>query len=336
MTGSTSLENIEAEGAKPRGFDTYSECVDQVLDGTVDAMTTDGAILLGYAAENPDELKVVVRAVLRGAVRRRLLQGRTRRCASGSTTPSRQSYEDGTWEEAFRPPSARPASRPRSRPSSTPASLQPDLMGGQRTAPRPGPQPPESGGGDAWRTSSSNFDLVLDAFWLTSSCSSSPAWSRWSSAPCSAAMRVGPVARAAQARRRLRHVVRNTPLLIDLHLHLQRRPDARLARRTRRSSSRACIALTLYTSAFVCEAVRSGINSVPLGQAEAARADRHDLRPVDAAGGAAAGLPRGRAAAGQRAHRAGQEHLRRGGLRHRRGDRAGCGASPTTTPTTGC
>ena len=60
VTGSTSLENIEAEGATARGFDTYSECVDQVLSGTVDAMTTDGAILLGYAAENPDELKVVV------------------------------------------------------------------------------------------------------------------------------------------------------------------------------------------------------------------------------------------------------------------------------------
>lgn len=60
VTGSTSLENIEAEGATPRGFDTYSECVDQVLNGTVDAMTTDGAILMGYAAENPDELKVVV------------------------------------------------------------------------------------------------------------------------------------------------------------------------------------------------------------------------------------------------------------------------------------
>ncbi|MCF7550017.1 MULTISPECIES: amino acid ABC transporter permease [Pseudonocardia] len=30
--------------------------------------------------------------------------------------------------------------------------------------------------------------------------------------------------------------------------------------------------LTFYTSAFVCEAVRSGINSVPPGQAEAARA----------------------------------------------------------------
>jgi glutamate transport system substrate-binding protein len=59
VTGSTSLDNVEAKGAKPRGFDTYSECVDQVLNGSVDSMTTDGAILLGYAAENPDELEVV-------------------------------------------------------------------------------------------------------------------------------------------------------------------------------------------------------------------------------------------------------------------------------------
>jgi glutamate transport system substrate-binding protein len=59
VTGSTSLDNVEAKGAKPRGFDTYSECRDQVADGTVDSMTTDGAILLGYAAEDPDNLEVV-------------------------------------------------------------------------------------------------------------------------------------------------------------------------------------------------------------------------------------------------------------------------------------
>ncbi|KOX08574.1 glutamate ABC transporter permease [Streptomyces sp. NRRL B-3648] len=34
----------------------------------------------------------------------------------------------------------------------------------------------------------------------------------------------------------------------------------------------AVLGLTLYTSAFVCEAIRSGINTVPVGQAEAARA----------------------------------------------------------------
>ena len=35
---------------------------------------------------------------------------------------------------------------------------------------------------------------------------------------------------------------------------------------------RSVLALTLYTSAFVCEAFRSGVNAVPIGQAEAARA----------------------------------------------------------------
>ncbi|GGP40774.1 amino acid ABC transporter permease [Saccharothrix coeruleofusca] len=34
----------------------------------------------------------------------------------------------------------------------------------------------------------------------------------------------------------------------------------------------AVTALTLYTSAFICEVVRSGINTVPVGQAEASRA----------------------------------------------------------------
>ena len=32
------------------------------------------------------------------------------------------------------------------------------------------------------------------------------------------------------------------------------------------------IGLSVYTAAFVCEAIRSGINTVPAGQAEAARA----------------------------------------------------------------
>jgi glutamate transport system permease protein len=33
----------------------------------------------------------------------------------------------------------------------------------------------------------------------------------------------------------------------------------------------AVLGLTLYTAAFVCETVRAGVNTVPLGQAEAAR-----------------------------------------------------------------
>jgi len=60
VTGSTSIKTVEEKyGATPAGFDTYSECVDQLKNGSVDAVTTDGAILLGYASEAPDELKVV-------------------------------------------------------------------------------------------------------------------------------------------------------------------------------------------------------------------------------------------------------------------------------------
>ena len=40
------------------------------------------------------------------------------------------------------------------------------------------------------------------------------------------------------------------------------------------------IGLVLYTSAFVCEAIRAGINSVPSGQAEAARAVGFSFGPT--------------------------------------------------------
>ena len=57
VTGSTSIKTVEEEyGADPAPFATYSECVQQLTNGQVDAVTTDGAILLGYAAEQPDEL----------------------------------------------------------------------------------------------------------------------------------------------------------------------------------------------------------------------------------------------------------------------------------------
>jgi len=60
VEGSTSLQRVEDEyGAQPAPFATYSECVEQLKSGGVDAVTTDGAILLGYAAEDPDALKVV-------------------------------------------------------------------------------------------------------------------------------------------------------------------------------------------------------------------------------------------------------------------------------------
>ena len=59
-TGSTSIQRIKDETpAKTTEFDTYSQCVEQLKSGQVDAVTTDEAILIGYAAGDPDNLKVV-------------------------------------------------------------------------------------------------------------------------------------------------------------------------------------------------------------------------------------------------------------------------------------
>ena len=100
VTGSTSLDNIKAEGATPRGFDTYSECVDQVLDGTVDAMTTDGAILMGYAAENPEALKVVVDPFSEERYGVGYSPDKPEMCQWIVDT-IKKAQDDGTWAKAF-------------------------------------------------------------------------------------------------------------------------------------------------------------------------------------------------------------------------------------------
>ncbi|WP_432039298.1 glutamate ABC transporter substrate-binding protein [Streptomyces cucumeris] len=61
IVGSTPLQEIKKSkyGAKTTELGKYSLCVKQLLDGQVDAVTTDDAILKGYAAQRPSKLKVV-------------------------------------------------------------------------------------------------------------------------------------------------------------------------------------------------------------------------------------------------------------------------------------
>ncbi|MGM7668099.1 glutamate ABC transporter substrate-binding protein [Microbacterium sp. A93] len=60
-TGSTPISNIKENFPEinTEEYDVYSACVDDLLNGKVDAVTTDAAILIGYAAQSPDELKVL-------------------------------------------------------------------------------------------------------------------------------------------------------------------------------------------------------------------------------------------------------------------------------------
>lgn len=60
-TGSTPIQNIRTNypDVPTVEFNGYSECVEALLSGTADAVTTDEAILIGYAAQDPENLKVV-------------------------------------------------------------------------------------------------------------------------------------------------------------------------------------------------------------------------------------------------------------------------------------
>lgn len=101
VTGSTSLTNVSKAGAKGVGTGSYSECAEKVLDGTYPAMTTDGSILAGLAAQNEGELKVVGEAFSEERIGIGYAKDRTEMCQwiNGVLTTS---FEDGSWEEAFK------------------------------------------------------------------------------------------------------------------------------------------------------------------------------------------------------------------------------------------
>ena len=100
VTGSTSIDNINAEGAKGVGFDSYSECVQKVLDGSVEGMSTDGTILAGYAAENEGDLKVVGEPFSEERIGVGYSKDYPEMC-EWINGVLEESFEDGSWEEAF-------------------------------------------------------------------------------------------------------------------------------------------------------------------------------------------------------------------------------------------
>ncbi|MBA2446030.1 MAG: amino acid ABC transporter permease [Nocardioidaceae bacterium] len=89
------------------------------------------------------------------------------------------------------------------------------------------------------------------------------------------ALRVSPVAVMRAVGTSYINVVRNTPLLLIVYLFGALFPvlgyTASISSYIDYSFITATIALGMYAAAFVCEALRAGINSIPVGQAEAAR-----------------------------------------------------------------
>ncbi len=101
VEGSTSLATAQDEfGADPVPLGTYSECVSQLENSTVDVVTTDGAILLGYAAENPDEIEVVGEPFSEERYGVGYKLDDTEMCEF-ITESLQGAMDDGLWAEAF-------------------------------------------------------------------------------------------------------------------------------------------------------------------------------------------------------------------------------------------
>jgi glutamate transport system permease protein len=109
---------------------------------------------------------------------------------------------------------------------------------------------------------------IVDGFWMTLelflwSAAISTVWGT-----LLGTMRVSPVRVHRAFGTSYVNVFRNTPLVVLFIIIVTGGPQ--VAGRVS-FTTLAIVALSLYTSAFVCEVVRSGVNTVPAGQAEAAR-----------------------------------------------------------------
>jgi glutamate transport system permease protein len=121
---------------------------------------------------------------------------------------------------------------------------------------------------------------ILEAFWTTIQLTVYSAVGALILGTVLAAMRLAPVPTLNWVGTSYVNVVRNTPLTLiilfcsfglsqTLGITLV---DAKSMTSIEDSNFRlAVLGLTVYTASFVCETIRSGVNTVPLGQAEAAR-----------------------------------------------------------------
>lgn len=114
-----------------------------------------------------------------------------------------------------------------------------------------------------------NLDVYLDGFRTTLSLTLVAAVGALLLGTLVAAMRVSPVPPLRAVARLYVTVVRNTPLTVVFFLVVFGLPEVDVLLSFFQF---AVLALAVYTAPFVAEAVRSGINSVAAGQAEASRA----------------------------------------------------------------
>lgn len=103
VVGSTSAQKIKDTYAKQAQLQqerTYSACVDRVLSGQIDALTTDNVILAGYAAQHPGKLKLIGKtfSVEKYGIGLRKNDSTGRAAVNDALQAM---FDDGTWKAAL-------------------------------------------------------------------------------------------------------------------------------------------------------------------------------------------------------------------------------------------
>ncbi|MFI6043874.1 amino acid ABC transporter permease [Nocardia sp. NPDC051321] len=122
-------------------------------------------------------------------------------------------------------------------------------------------------------------DQILDAFWVTIKLTVLSAVGALILGTLVAALRVSPIPIARAVGTAYVTIFRNTPLtliIVFMSLGLYTTMGWKLAGEGPDSVAQnnfryAIVGLSIYTAAFVCESLRSGINTVAMGQSEAGR-----------------------------------------------------------------
>jgi glutamate transport system permease protein len=128
---------------------------------------------------------------------------------------------------------------------------------------------------DRYASVLSQYD-VLGAFWVNIQLTFWAAIGSFVLGCLLALMRISPIASLRGFGATYVQLLRNTPLTILMFiavLGVWTQLQIKLSGDFQQNFFNfAVVALSLYHAAFVCEAIRSGVNTVPVGQAEAARA----------------------------------------------------------------
>ena len=260
VSGSAPAQRIKADypGVQLQQYDTYTACVEALKNRAVDAVTTDAVILAGYAAQSPGTMKVVGQPFSNELYGIGLAKDDAE-LRNKINDALQKMVDSGAWQAAFE-----------------------KNLGASGY---PLPPPPKI---DRSQTSSqAHVDVwgqyrgkVFAAFWVTIKLTFCAALAALILGTLLAAMRLSPVPAMRVLSAGYVTVVRNTPLTLILLIcsfGLAQTLGITLAdpksptSLTDSNFRLAVLGLAVYTAAFVSESVRAGVNTVPLGQAEAAR-----------------------------------------------------------------